>query len=156
MEAVRPATVDDLDHLTALFERAAAEMAPARGGAVFVAREARPQPVIESFRAALAADDHGVWVGTIDEWPVGYSVAHIEDLRDGTILGVIEDLFVEVGAREVGVGEAMIEVMLGWFEDRGCAGIDAMALPGDRLTKNFFETAGFSARLLVMHHRLGP
>lgn len=154
MEAVRRATVDDLDHLAGLFERAVAEMAPARGGAVFVAREARPAPVIDSFRAALAADDHGVWVGTIDDWPVGYAVAHTEELRDGKTLGVIEDLFVETGAREVGVGEAMIEVMLAWFADHGCAGVDAMALPGDRLTKNFFETAGFSARLLVMHHRL--
>ena len=34
------------------------------------------------------------------------------------------------------------------------AGVDATALPGDRLTKNFFESNGFTARLLIMHRRL--
>jgi hypothetical protein len=37
---------------------------------------------------------------------------------------------------------------------RGCSGVDATALPGNRATKNFFEESGFTARLLVMHHRL--
>ena len=33
---------------------------------------------------------------------------------------------------------------------------DAMALPGHRATKNFFEAHGFTARALVMHRRLDP
>ena len=33
--------------------------------------------------------------------------------------------------------------------------MDAMALPGHRSAKNFFEESGFTARKLVMHHRLG-
>ena len=32
------------------------------------------------------------------------------------------------------------------------SGVDATALPGHRQAKNFFERAGFTARLLVMHH----
>ncbi len=35
----------------------------------------------------------------------------------------------------------------------GCLGVDAVALPGDRNTKNFFESFGLKARLLVVHHR---
>ncbi|MGH9181071.1 MAG: hypothetical protein ACRDY5_05080 [Acidimicrobiales bacterium] len=45
--------------------------------------------------------------------------------------------------------------LLAWFGDRRCAGIDAVALPGQRATKNFFEGNGFTARLIVMHRRLG-
>ena len=120
-----------------------------RGGAVYFAREV-PE-------AAPAAGDatRPVWVGTIDETPVGYAAAHVERLREGTVLGVIDHLFVESEARDVGVGEALMNELLAWFRSEGCAAADAAALPGNRQTKNFFETAGFSARLIVMHHRFG-
>ena len=32
--------------------------------------------------------------------------------------------------------------------------VDAIALPGHRATKNFFEEHHFTARALTMHHRL--
>ena len=55
-------------------------------------------------------------------------------------------------------GEASDATMMGdlvaWCEEQGCAGMDAMALPGHRSAKNFFEESGFTARKLVMHHRL--
>ena len=93
-------------------------------------------------------------VGTIDDVVIGYALARAEVLRDGTQLGVIDDLFVEEGARAVGVGEAMIGALVEWCGERGCRGIDAMALPGHRAAKNFFEESGFTARKLVMHHVL--
>jgi hypothetical protein len=48
----------------------------------------------------------------------------------------------------------MMGSLLEWFGARGCSGVDATALPGNRATKNIFEESGFTARLLVMHHRL--
>jgi hypothetical protein len=47
-----------------------------------------------------------------------------------------------------------MEAILAWCGEQGCNAVDAYALPGDRQTKNFFEESGFTARLLVMHHRL--
>ena len=48
--------------------------------------------------------------------------------------------------------------MIGALVDRcvtdGCVGVDVRALPGHRAAKNFFETHGFTARALVMHHPL--
>jgi L-amino acid N-acyltransferase YncA len=67
---------------------------------------------------------------------------------------VIDDLFVEGEAREVGVGEEMTKVVVEWCEERGCRGIDANVLPGDRATKNFFESFGFTARAITVHRRL--
>ena len=125
-----------------------------RGGAVFVAREGRAEPVEESLARAVVDPGALVVVGTIDETVLGYATGRVEALRDGRCLGVIDDLFVEEEARAVGVGEAMMDLLLAWFRQRGCAGVDATALPGARETKNFFEESGFSARLLVMHHRL--
>ena len=125
-----------------------------RGGGVWAAREARPEPVEESLKASLADAETRVVVGTIDGVPIGYAVARVEVLHDGSRLGVIDDIFVEEGARAVGVGEAMINDLIGWCAQQRCEGMDAMALPGHRATKNFFEESGFTARKLVMHHRL--
>ena len=38
----------------------------------------------------------------------------------------------------------------------GAIGVDALALPGDRATKNFFETFGLKARAIVVHLSLLP
>jgi GNAT superfamily N-acetyltransferase len=118
-----------------------------RGGRVFLLREADAPPWLD------VDGDHQAWVGTIDDQVIGYATVHVESLGEGW-LGVIDQLFVESGARSVGVGEALMATVLAWCRSRGCEGIDAAALPGHRATKNFFEESGFTARLLVMHHRL--
>ena len=145
----------DIPRLAELCRRNQAELgAQERGGAVFVAREARPEPVEDSLHAGVHAADATVVAGMIDGTTIGYATGRTETLRDGRTLGVIDDLYVEEEARAVGVGEAMMDVLLEWFRGEGCAGVDSMALPGARATKNFFEESGFTARLLVMHHRM--
>ena len=156
MEAARRATPDELARLAELARGALAELEPTRGGSVFVGREARPEPMEESLAADLGDPDAVVLAGTIDDTPVGYAVGRLETLRDGRVLGVVSDLYVEEGARGVGVGEALMKELLGWFGARRCAGVDATALPGNRATKNFFEGSGISARLIVMHRSLSP
>ena len=69
---------------------------------------------------------------------------------------MVDELFVEPEARGVGVGEAMMDLLVAWCVERGCVGIDAVALPGDRDTKNFFETFGLKARAIVVHRPLEP
>ena len=124
-----------------------------RGGAVWKAREARQEPIEEHLEELLDDAEVRVLVATIDETIVGYAVARLEHLTDGGVLGVIDDIFVEEGARQVGLGELMINDLMAWCAERKCIGMDAMALPGHRATKNFFEESGFTARQLVMHHR---
>jgi GNAT superfamily N-acetyltransferase len=75
-------------------------------------------------------------------------------LRTGAILGVVTDIYVEPEGRAVGLGEALIDQIIGWCKAAGCVGIDAWALPGNRETKNFFETFGFTARALIPHRKL--
>ena len=125
-----------------------------RGGSLFVAREARPEPVEESLRALLADPDGYLVAGSYDGAVLGYATGRIETLRNGRLLGVIDDVYVEPEARSVGVGEAMMDCLIEWFTGRRCMGVDSTALPGARETKNFFEESGFTARLLVMHRRL--
>ena len=151
MEAARRAGPADLDWLADLGRLARQELGDMeRGGPLFVGREATPSPVLD-----LDDPERVVVVGTIDDVVIGYAVGRVEALRDGKRLGVVEELYVEPDARGVAVGERMMDVLLAWFAEQRCVGVDAMALPGARATKNFFERSGFSARLLVMHHRLG-
>jgi L-amino acid N-acyltransferase YncA len=143
---VRPATHEDAARLRALHDQAIAEQVDARGGSVWSVREALREPPGAS---------HTI-VGEIDDVVIGYASVGLDTLADGRTLGVVTAIFVEPGAREVAVGEAMLDEVIAWCTAQGCVGIDAIALPGNRETKNFFETFGFTARLLVVHRKLEP
>jgi GNAT superfamily N-acetyltransferase len=153
MEGCRPATEDDLPRLAELARLAIAELFPMKGGDVWADREARGEPLDDNLKRAFVDPDTRVLCGTIDDAVIGYAVVRIERLRDGGRLGVLEDIFVELEAREVGVGEAMVDDVIDWCRAADCIGIDSITLPGNRQTKNFFETFGFTARMLVVHKR---
>ena len=150
----RPATADDLARLGELCRLAKDELTEQRGGWIWSRREARPDPVAASLAAALEAPDQCVVAGTVGGYVAGYAVARLERLRDGSLLGVVEDLYTEPPFRAVGVGEAMMDQLVEFSRARGCVGIDSFALPGDRETKNFFESFGLKARGIVVHRPL--
>jgi GNAT superfamily N-acetyltransferase len=154
MEGSRPASAEDLPRIAELAKLARDELVPLKGGALWSAREAVAEPFEDAYGALIARDDALVVVGTVDETVVGFGVVTLERLRTGETLGIIGDLFVEPGARAVGVGEAMADDLVAFCATHGCTGIDALALPGHRTTKNFFEGSGFTARALVMHRAL--
>jgi GNAT superfamily N-acetyltransferase len=153
VEGVRRASPGDADRLASLAAAARAELVSRRGGDLLVA--AHPAPSADALVAEMGDPGRLVLAGTLDGYPVGYLRAHVEALADGRRLGVIEEVYVEPDARGVGVGEALVAAALAWCRGHDCAGVDAPALPGDREAKNFFETHGFSARLLVMHRAVG-
>ena len=154
MEGARTALPEDLLTLASLAEEAVAEQRDHRGGAIWAQRETRALPALPSLAAALDDPEQLVVAGTIDEVVVGYGVARLDRLRGGRMLGIVTDLYVEPEARAVGVGEAMIQSLVDWCRRHHCQGVDALALPGNRETKNFFETFGFTARAIVVHHSL--
>ena len=154
MEASRPATADDIPRVVELAELMRAELGVMRGGALWIEREAWPEPLEDAYDALLARDDAVLLLGTIDDVVLGFGAVVVEQLRSGARLGVVTDLFVEEPARAVGVGEALIDTLVAHCRTAGCIGVDAAALPGHRAAKNFFETHGFTARALTMHHRL--
>jgi GNAT superfamily N-acetyltransferase len=88
-------------------------------------------------------------VGTIEDAVVGLAAGTIAAGEGAT--GRIECCYVEEAARGVGVGTALVLALLEWFDGRGCRGVDALALPGDRSMKQLLEATGFKTRLLVLH-----
>jgi GNAT superfamily N-acetyltransferase len=155
-EAARPAGPDDVDAIVALAADLRAELADHRGGALWAAHDGLDPVDADAVRARLDAAHLSTVAGTLDGHVLAYALAHVETLDDGRRLAVIDELFVAEPARTVGLGEIVLRSLVNWAATERCLGIDATALPGDRLAKNFFEAAGFTARRLVMHHPLTP
>ncbi|MBI2170189.1 MAG: GNAT family N-acetyltransferase [Actinobacteria bacterium] len=156
MEGSRRAEVGDVPRIVELALALRDEIKPIRGGDLWAAHEALPEPLDRSYADYLARERTCVVVGTIDETVMGFGAGEVQELHDGSRLGVIIDLYVEPGAREIGVGEEMVNQLLDFFGAAGCVGVDAWALPGHRMTKNFFEDHAFVSRGIVVHRRLGP
>jgi 8-oxo-dGTP diphosphatase len=149
MESARPAGAGDLEHVQVLWAELRSEVGEQRGGLLLGAT------LSPAAAPALALTDPRrlVAVGLIDQVIVGFVTAHLGDHAEPPV-AVIDVLFVEPGAREIGVGEALTDEVLGWAVAHGCQGVDAPALPGNRRAKAFFEDNGFIARLLTMHRSI--
>jgi GNAT superfamily N-acetyltransferase len=156
VEKVRTASAGDLDRLVELVatfrgnrtERRGADLVHSDddGGSV-------PVPTREGVSPYLSEAGRTALVGTLDDWVAAVALCRVVD-AGAVPRGVLDVCFVDEGAREVGLGHLLVERSLDWFGSEGCSGVDGIALPGDRVAKNFFESAGFKARLLVMHRPL--
>jgi GNAT superfamily N-acetyltransferase len=122
-----------------------------RGGVLLAGGSISSDPVDDALGKAAGDDDHLLVVGTFDGLIVGFASAHCDRDRRQPI-GVVDAIYVEPSARLVGVGEAVMDLVVQWCASRGCRGVDAPALPGSRPAKAFFEDHGFVTRLLIMHH----
>jgi GNAT superfamily N-acetyltransferase len=153
--SARAANPADLPAVAQLLADGAAAVAAERGGAIFTERETLARPFEEQLAGLLADPTAFVAVGDMEDVIMGTALANVETLRDGTILARLEFLWVEPEAREVGLGGELMNLVKRWAHEAGATRLDAYALPGNREAKNFLETAGFSARLIVMHRMLG-
>jgi GNAT superfamily N-acetyltransferase len=109
-------------------------------------------PPVADWAALIDAANTSVYVGVIDEVVVGYMLlvrAHALDR------GLVTHAFVEAEARELGFGDTMLEHAIADTRAAGLAGIESIALPGDRETKNLFERAGMTARKITVYKSLG-
>ncbi|MEM9563011.1 MAG: GNAT family N-acetyltransferase [Actinomycetota bacterium] len=151
MESARRATGDDIPAMEAIADRLREAIVDQRGGAMFLQREAGPWPDRDRLAEAVEGRSAAAVAGCYDGIVFGYAIVAYEELLDGTTLARLTDFVVDEEIRGSGIGEAMMNLILELAEDRGCIGIDSVALPGDRSTKNFFESFGLKARLLTVH-----
>lgn len=159
MEGVRVATDADLAELVRLAVLARDELGIERGGPMWQLLHGRPDPLPATLVADLteAESAHGVvLLGTFADAAGGYAAAHREELGDGTSIAVVSDIFVEAGFRGIGLGGALMDELIAWARTHDCRGIDALALPGMRHSKNFFERFGLTARAILVHKDFRP
>ncbi|MEC9000619.1 MAG: GNAT family N-acetyltransferase [Actinomycetota bacterium] len=153
-ESTRPAGADDQDVLRRLAGAARADLDGKRGGDVVDRLDPHRDDPGDHLIDALGDNDATVLLGTIDETPVAYGYLTVARVADGSLHAVIEELFVEPEARGVGVGEALVGELLENARARGAVAVQSTALPGDRATKNFFESQGMVARAILVHRWL--
>ncbi len=145
MERVRPAQPADRQDCTRLLAQALDAAATMRGGAALVG-DATPGALLERW---IGPGGARLLVGEYDGAVVGLAAATVLDGPAGR-RGLVECCYVERGARAVGVGTALLHAAVAWCEGEGGSEVDALALPGDRTTKQRLEAAGFTARLLTL------
>ena len=150
-EGARLATISDADAIVKIRDDQLETIVDERGGNLFVHREMGNTPVDLRLKAALADEDKFVVVGTYGDVVFGYGWVSIVTLDDGSLLGQAVEFVVDAKIRKTGIGEAMMDLIIEKLTKRGCIGVDSFALPGDRNTKNFFESFGLKARMLTVH-----
>ncbi len=154
-EAARRATRADRDQIEALRAEAWAAVVDQRGGAAWLGRDQPAGHTRELLDAALdGTPDQLAVVGTLDDMVVGHGLVTVAEIQPGAPVARVIELWVTPQARGIGVGEAMMAAILDWAGERGAVEIDAVALPGDRATKNFFESHGLVARKITVSRRL--
>ena len=137
---VRLASFADAQECERLDAEARRETAGARGADAFFA---------EYSTSFLAGDASGFsLVAEVDGVTVGFATVRTTPVGEGLVASIVR-VFVTARARRVGVGDALIAAARAQARGRGCTRLDAMALPGDRDTKNLYERNGLTARLIV-------
>ena len=141
---VRPARRDDVDQLHELEAEARAALVGQRGGDRWLATHTQRGAAWETVVAA-----GNVAVAVIGDVVVGYILTQ----RAGPVT-TIGEVYVTPDAREVGFGDALVQTAIDGARAVGSTAIEGEALPGDRETKNLYERAGITARLIVVSKTL--
>ncbi len=160
-EGSRLAEAADLEIVDRLLKMASTDASTKRGGELLLDRELSDQGdrILAYLRdgppgVGPDAADLDIIVGEFSSCVFGVAVVVYETLASDRQLARLSTFVVEEGARGVGIGAAMMGHVRELARARGCVSLDANALPGDRNTKNFFESFGMKARLLTVNAEL--
>ena len=146
---VRLAHRDDIEALRLLESEARTQLTQFRGGK----RLASELPLVDQqWSERIGSTEWLVIVGGFDGTPLGYLCAKMVTAQDVLL---IEQVFVTAEARQLGLGDGLVNAAIESCRQRGMTAVDAFALPGDRETKNLFERSGLTARLLIVSKNLG-
>lgn len=152
--SVRAATQDDLALVASCHHAAHIAIQDARGGELETLLNGRQEPQGESWRPYVGATDRSLLLGELDDTVVGYCALEHLELVNNTSIAMISELWVHPDARGVGIGAALMREIEATARQWGATGLDSRALPGDRTTKNFFESFGLVARAIHVHRKL--
>lgn len=146
---VRPGAVTDAAELVELEAAARTALIDARGGARWLEEH---RPIASRWGERVEAG--GVFVAALthpagDPLVVGFVCADL-----GGSVARIEQIYVRPEARELGFGDALLATATAAARAAGARVLEGEALPGDRATKNLYERAGITARLITVSTRL--
>lgn len=151
---IRRAGPSDLPELVRMYRLLEQEMLDLH--AMWPVADGVDEPVEETFAARLESEEWFIFLGGIDEVPLGFASSRLDALLvqgGDEQIGLIDLIFTEPEARDVGIAESLLDAAIEALSAVGAERFDAPVLPGHRRAKNFFERSGFSARSITMHRR---
>jgi GNAT superfamily N-acetyltransferase len=140
---IRLAGPDDLSQLVELEAQARNRLIDQRGGNRWL-----EEHLPASWPDLIASST--VTVACLDGVVLGYLVC----LSQRGDVATVEQVFVHPEARGIGCGDAMMAFTMEWARATGHRLLEGEALPGDRETKNLYERAGITARLITVSIKL--
>jgi len=145
---VRLAHQDDVDVLQLLESNARTQLAQFRGGEQLGNELSL---IGNQWIERIRSDDWMVLVAGFDDVVLGYASVNMTTTNK---VPLIESVYVTTDARQLGLGDSLVSAAIEAGRQYGAVAIDALALPGDRETKNLFERSGLTARLLIVSKRI--
>ena len=140
---VRSATAADATALSDLEHEARLEIIACRGHEILL----NEIELIDSLWVATVTNNSNlVLVAETSGQVVGFAKGDIGAVNSSC---VVSHIYVDQMARQIGIGAGLIAEIARIAKSRGCATLDALALPGDRKMKNLYERVGMPARLLI-------
>ena len=140
---VRSATAADATALSDLEHEARLEIIAFRGHEILL----NEIELIDSLWVATVTNNSNlVLVAETSGQVVGFAKGDIGAVNSSC---VVSHIYVDQMARQIGIGAGLIVEIARIAKSRGCATLDALALPGDRKMKNLYERVGMPARLLI-------
>lgn len=144
---VREASSIDAQVLTFLDEQGRGLLEGQRGGDAWITEHPPVSTLLTDSRTrVLVAELTGCVIGFL-------TTIDTEDPMRGRLC-CIERVYVDVDARGIGCGDALLAEAVGRARQRSCVFVEGEALPGDRETKNLYERAGITARRITVSKRL--
>ena len=142
MPVVRPATVEDLHDLLALW----LELEEAQGAfRIFPPVSDAADRITRSFGDAIASADADVLVAVAGSEVLGMALVHMEHPSRMSAERTVElsRVVVRRDHRRSGIGELLIEAAAAWARDRGIRTLVAAVFIGNEASKRFWEDRGF-------------
>ena len=152
-ESARFAEISDRAEFEYLFKSSRESISGHRGADQWVEINSIKNASGSLFENLLNESKYRCVLGLYADHAFGFIIAEQTHLL-GEVSVDIHEVFVDPEAREVGVGEAMMDYLLEWARSVSATTLTSRALPGDRQLKNFFERYKVTARLIEVAKRL--
>ncbi|MGH2726171.1 MAG: GNAT family N-acetyltransferase [Actinomycetota bacterium] len=142
MLSVRPATLDDMDHLLALWRHLEEAQGRFR---YYPAVDEAVERIAASFRDAVSSSDADVLLVEEQNEPLGMALVHLERPSRMSDEQAVElsRVVVRPDRRGLGVGKILIEATAEWARARGVRSMVAAVFIGNEASRGFWRAAGF-------------
>ncbi len=140
---IRVGRTEDIGQLIDLESAARTHLLDQRGGVRWL--EENPTVLWNQVVA-----EGSVLVACIDSVVLGYLICE----TTSETIAAIRQVYVDPEARGIGCGDGMMAAAIERARSAHHHFLEGQALPGDRETKNLFERAGITARLITVSTRL--